>query len=90
MLTLEARETVARETYLGLRDSILALLRLWLEGRVRGRRAPAERPPGPRARAGRDGLRRRAVPRRPARGRVDVDSYADLTVAAVAAALGEG
>jgi AcrR family transcriptional regulator len=31
MVTLERRESVARDTYLGLRDSILALVRLWLE-----------------------------------------------------------
>ena len=89
MLTLESREPVARDTYLALRDSIMALIRLWLEGAC----AAAGHRRNPRlvrelaqvVMIAVDGLFLAAQ----LESDVDVDSYADRTVATVAAALGE-
>ncbi|HET6561194.1 MAG TPA: TetR/AcrR family transcriptional regulator [Marmoricola sp.] len=90
MLTLERGEPVARDTYLGLRDSILALIRLWLDdacaaaGHRRNARLVREL-----ARVVLlcvDGLFLAVQ----LGSEVDVDTHADLTAAAVAAALGEG
>lgn len=90
MLTLASREPVARDTYLVLRDSIVALLRLWLEGACAAaghrRNARLVRELAQVVMVSVDGLFLAVE----LGGDVDVDSYADLTVAAVAAALGEG
>jgi hypothetical protein len=89
MLTLGHQEPVARETYLGLRDSTLALVRLWLDGActAAGHRRDARlvRELAQVVLVGVDGLFLAVQ----LGGEIDVDSYADLTVAAVAAALGE-
>jgi AcrR family transcriptional regulator len=89
MVTLESRESVARDTYLALRDSLLALIRLWLEGAC----AAAGHRRNPRlvrelaqvVMVSLDGLFVAVE----LGSEVDVDTYADLTVAAVGAALGE-
>ncbi len=89
MVTLENRESLARDGYLALRDSIMALIRLWLDDAC----AAAGHRRNPRlvrelaqvVMISVDGLFLAAQ----LEGDVDVDSYADLTVAAVAAALGE-
>ncbi len=89
MLTLGAGEPVARETYRGLRDSIVALLRFWLEGAfaAAGHRRDARlvRELAQVVMVTMDGLFLAVQ----LGNEVDVDSYCDLTVAAVAAALGE-
>lgn len=89
MVTLENRESLGRDGYLALRDSIMALIRLWLEGAcaVAGHRRNARlvRELARVVMVAVDGLFLAVE----LEGDVDVDSYADLTVAAVAAALGE-
>jgi AcrR family transcriptional regulator len=89
MLTLERREPLSRETYLGLRDSILALLRLWLDGALAaaGHRRDARmvRELAQVVLVSIDGLFLAVQ----LGNEIDVDSYVELTVAAVAAAVGE-
>ncbi len=89
MLTLESRESVARDTYLTLRDSLLALIRLWFEGACAAaghrRNSRLVRELAQVVLVSVDGLFIAVQ----LGSHVDVDTYADLTVAAVAAALGE-
>ena len=90
MVTLENRESVARDTYLALRDSILALIRLWLDGACAAaghrRNARLVRELAQVVLVSVDGLFVAVQ----LGTDVDIDTYADLAVAAVAAALGEG
>ena len=89
MLTLDVRETVARETYLGLRDSIVALVRLWFDGAcvAAGHRSSPRlnRELAQVVLLAVDGLFLAVELGRD----VDVDSYVELTAAVVEAALGE-
>jgi AcrR family transcriptional regulator len=89
MLTLERGEPLSREAYLSLRDSILALLRLWLEGAcaAAGHRRDARllRELARVVLLSLDGLFLAVQ----LGNEVDVDSHVDLTVSAVATALGE-
>jgi AcrR family transcriptional regulator len=89
MVTLENRESLARDGYLALRDSIMALIRLWLEGACAAaghrRNARLVRELVQVVMVAVDGLFLAVE----LTGDVDVDSYADLTASAVAAALGE-
>jgi AcrR family transcriptional regulator len=89
MLTLQSPEPVARDTYLALRDSILALIRLWLEGACAAaghrRNARLVRELAQVVMVSVDGLFLAAQ----LDGDVDVDTYIELTVSAVATALGE-
>lgn len=90
MVSLENRESLARDGYLALRDSIMALIRLWLEGACTAaghrRNARLVRELAQVVMVAVDGLFVAAQ----LEGDVDVDSYADLTAAVVATALGEG